>query len=142
MKKGSRAPEKSATVKRVVGGKSKSPPSPSPSSLPSSLAFRREPGGFCAAKKQKRVLTCKSLVAAENFDLVPASVPTFVNIASGPSTLPLRRYCDLSGVECAYTDPVTKLHYANAAMCGVLRALPAEVVNELRSLRGEDLTLR
>ena len=45
----------------------------------------------------------------------------FSSIDAPPSFLPAKKYSDVSGLEAKYTDPQTKLHYANADEFKVIR---------------------
>ena len=54
---------------------------------------------------------------------------------------PPKKYCDLTGQLAKYTDPLTKLHYADAAAFAALRRLPPEAVQARLALRGAAFTL-
>ena len=56
---------------------------------------------------------------------MPQSLPWpslhFASIDAPPSFLPAKKYSDVSGLEAKYTDPQTKLNYANADEFKVIR---------------------
>ncbi|KAH3731867.1 phosphate system cyclin PHO80 [Pelomyxa schiedti] len=59
----------------------------------------------------------------------------FSVIEAGPPAYPPKKYCDLTGLPAAYTDPKTGLHFCNADVFHMLRQLPPDTVGKYKSLR-------
>ncbi|KAK9816764.1 hypothetical protein WJX72_004875 [[Myrmecia] bisecta] len=93
-------------------------------------------------KDQHHWRRLKIIIPQENYQTLPPSEPTYVNIAAPPSTLPSKKYCDLTGQEAQYNEPKTKIHYASADQFAVIRALPEETVRRCLELRNAAPVLR
>jgi len=65
-----------------------------------------------------------------------------VNIEAPPSMYPPKKYCDITGQAAKYTDPLTKLHYADAAAFAAVRRLSPEAVQARLALRRAAFTLK
>jgi len=65
-----------------------------------------------------------------------------VSIEAPPSTYPAKKYCDLTGLPARYTDPKTKLRYADAAAFEALRRLTPEQVQAYLALRRAAVVLK
>eukprot|EP01018_Ginkgo_biloba_P007034 Gb_20482 [translate_table: standard] len=65
-----------------------------------------------------------------------------VNIESPPSMYPAKKYCDISGFEAPYTDPRTKLRFANVEVFKRIRSLPDEYIQGYLSLRNAAVILK
>lgn len=72
----------------------------------------------------------KQVVTAER--LQPGA---YAALEAAPSVRPWRKYSDLSGLEAPYTDPKTKLRYADRHEYARLRLLTADQVNGYLVLR-------
>nr|DAA34777.1 TPA_inf: hypothetical conserved protein 729 [Amblyomma variegatum] len=84
-----------------------------------------------AAKNKPRVWkSLKQVVTAER--LQPGA---YAALEAAPSLRPWRRYSDLSGLVAPYTDPKTKLRFANRHEYARLRLLTADQVNGYLVLR-------
>jgi len=57
------------------------------------------------------------------------------SIEAAPSSLPPKKYCDLTGFEAMYTDPRTGLRYANLTAYKLLKEFPEHSLQQLLSLR-------
>jgi len=84
--------------------------------------------GHCSAQ-------LKAVLIAENFDLLPPTEPTYVNITAPPSTLPNPKYCDVTGLPANYTDPRTKLNYFSSDVFQLCRTMTEVDVNKLLKIR-------
>ena len=62
--------------------------------------------------KKKPWKTLKQILTAEQSLSWPEEAVTYSSLEAPPSFTPAKKYSDLSGLEAAYTDPQTKLHYA------------------------------
>lgn len=94
------------------------------------------------AARSKTWKSSRSLITAEHYELVPASVPTYLNIDAGPSMVPTKKYCDITGLPAKYTDPVTKLRYAGTDAFRFARNLPDYKVEEFLSLRKAEIRIK
>lgn len=114
--------------------------------LPATLPFKRSqaedrfPRG--SAPRPQRWKHLKQILQAEDYHTLPASVPTYVNIEAPPSMYPAKKYCDVTGLEAPYTDPHTKLRYADAQVFRTVRSLPYDVAQGLLSLRNAQTVLK
>ena len=64
------------------------------------------------------------------------------NIEVGPSFTPKKKYSDISGLEAPYTDPKTKLRYANSVEYKQITSMPYELVQATLALRGANVVFR
>ena len=86
----------------------------------------------CATKPIK---TFKQILQAENYESYPASVANYMSIEAAPSTLPSKKYSDISGQVSKYTEPKTNLRYANTFEFQIIRQLTQEHIDTYLSLR-------
>ncbi|CAI5470139.1 unnamed protein product [Closterium sp. Yama58-4] len=61
---------------------------------------------------------------------------SYVTIEAPPSMYPAKKYCDITGLEAPYTDPHSKLRYANPAAFAIARSLPHPHAQAFLALRG------
>ncbi|RRT84698.1 hypothetical protein B296_00013627 [Ensete ventricosum] len=138
--------------------------------LPAALPFKRVqmsdkyPKGQSRGRHWKHL---KQILQAENYASLPAHEPNYLNIESPPSLYPSKKYCDVTGFEfnsshlfclllintakelfwifglqAPYTDPRTKLRYANPDVFKRIRSLPNEYVQRYLALRNAAIILR
>lgn len=113
--------------------------------LPSTLPFKsiqltdRYPKGQTRGRHWKHL---KQILQAENYQTYPADEPTYVNIEAPPSMYPAKKYCDITGFEARYTDPRTKLRYANAEVFKRIRFLPDDYIQGYLALRNAAIVLK
>ncbi|BBN00601.1 hypothetical protein Mp_2g00470 [Marchantia polymorpha subsp. ruderalis] len=113
--------------------------------LPSVLPFKRSqlldryPKGHSRGRHWKHL---KQIIQAENYQLYPADEPTYVSIEAPPSMYPAKKYCDITGFEAPYTDPRTKLRYANADIFKRIRSLPDEFIQGYLALRNAAVIIK
>eukprot|EP00250_Pteridium_aquilinum_P002703 c12927_g1_i1 orf=74-562(+) len=113
--------------------------------LPTTFAFKRVqlseryPKGVARGRHWKHL---KQMLQAENYHLYPANEPNYINIEAPPSMYPAKKYCDISGFEAPYTDPRTKLHFANTEVFKQIRSLPNEYVQQYLALRNAQVVLK
>ena len=69
---------------------------------------------------------------------------TYTNIESAPSLHPAqqKRYCDITGLPAAYTDPKTRLRYHDREVFGVIRTLAQGVPESYLEARGAQVVLK
>ena len=83
----------------------------------------------------KPIKTFKQIIQAENYESYPASVPNFMSIEVAPSTLPNKKYSDISGHVSKYTEPKTNLRYSNTYEYQIIRQLTQEHIDTYLVLR-------
>ena len=71
-----------------------------------------------------------------------ARVAAVVSIQAPPSLYPPKKFCDLTGQVAKYTDPKTRLQYADAADFAALRRLSPDAVNARLALRRAAFVLK
>lgn len=98
------------------------------------------PGG------QNMAQDLSSLVVEKNARAMMGSGPsvTWTNIESAPSLHPAqqKRYCDITGLPAAYTDPKTRLRYHDKEVFGVIRSLAQGVPESYLEARGAHVVLK
>ncbi|KAG9004816.1 chromatin-remodeling complex subunit ies6 [Tulasnella sp. 427] len=60
----------------------------------------------------------------------------YSTIEAPPSLIPATRYCDITGLEAPYTDPLTGLRYHDKDVFAHIRTLKPSAVQSYLSLRG------
>ncbi|GAW01591.1 YL1 nuclear protein C-terminal domain-containing protein [Lentinula edodes] len=63
-------------------------------------------------------------------------IPTYLSIEAPPSVLPHKHYCDITGLEAPYTDPVTGLRYHDKDVYALIKEMSASTAKEYLSARG------
>lgn len=104
--------------------------------LPKRLPFKRKHHFRDCKKYWKRL---KQIVGAQNRK---SEEPTYMSIEAGASTYPAKKYCDITGLEAQYTDPKTKLRYANKELFATVRAMPHDAVQARLCIRHAQVVLR
>jgi len=94
------------------------------------------------AKAGRSWKSLKQIIAAENYGDVPPNIPTYVSIEAGPSVMPLKKYCDITGYEAKYTDPRTKLHYSSSSMYPLIQGMPSDMIHGYLSLRNANVSIK
>ena len=85
--------------------------------------------------KKKPWKTLKQILTAEQSLSWPEEAVTYSSLEAPPSFTPAKKYSDLSGLEAAYTDPQTKLHYACSEEFAEIRRLPSDILEGYLALR-------
>lgn len=67
---------------------------------------------------------------------------TYTNIEAPPSLQVKRKYCDITGLPAAYTDPKTRLRYHNAEIFGNIRTMGQGVTESFLAARGAHTVLK
>lgn len=88
--------------------------------LPTTFPFKQRQA---EARQGRQYKNLRKILQQESYETLPADEPTYINIEAPPSLYPTKKYCDLTGLEAPYTDPKTKLRYANAATFAAERRL-------------------
>ena len=95
----------------------------------------RNPNFSLKKCQTKPIKTFKQIIQAENYESYPASVPNYVSIDAAPSTVPSKKYSDISGHAAKYTEPKTNLRYSNSYEFQIIKQLTQEHVDTYLSLR-------
>merc|ERR1711934_368571 len=96
------------------------------------LPFKR---AGIAKKRQKKTKAddarrkwknAKQLAQADRDELgqLPLNVATYESIAAPPSSLPAKKYCDITGLPAPYRDPRTGLRFYDKEVFQTIRDLP------------------
>ncbi|CAZ86569.1 unnamed protein product [Tuber melanosporum] len=99
-------------------------------------------------KTLKQILSDATRTAATGEGgTTPATGPmqtTYANIESAPSLHPAhsKKWCDITGLPAKYTDPKTKLRYADKEVYTVIRMLPPGSAEKYLELRGANVVLK
>ncbi|XP_078572457.1 INO80 complex subunit C-like [Branchiostoma floridae x Branchiostoma japonicum] len=92
-------------------------------------------GGVSAGKKTKTWKNLKQILAMERALPWKPEDPTYSSLDGPPSFKPAKKYSDLSGLPASYTDPHTKIRYANTDEFSRIRMLPSDIVTGYLALR-------
>ncbi|CAI5494961.1 unnamed protein product [Closterium sp. Naga37s-1] len=109
--------------------------------LPSSLPFKRVqleekyPRGS-QVRGGRHWKHLKQILQPHNLHDLPPDEANYVTIEAPPSMYPAKKYCDITGLEAPYTDPHSKLRYANPAAFAIARSLPHPHAQAFLALRG------
>jgi len=57
------------------------------------------------------------------------------SIEAGPSILPKKKYCDITGFETNYSDPKSGLRYYNSDIFKLIQNFPEPIKNQYLALR-------
>ncbi|KAF8480781.1 hypothetical protein DFH94DRAFT_427931 [Russula ochroleuca] len=63
-------------------------------------------------------------------------MPSYLSIEAPPSVLPQRRYCDITGLEAPYTDPITGLRFHDKSIYELIKSLSASASKDYLAARG------
>ncbi|KAN0138646.1 hypothetical protein V8E53_003634 [Lactarius tabidus] len=63
-------------------------------------------------------------------------IPSYLSIEAPPSVLPQRRYCDITGLEAPYTDPITGLRFHDKSIYELIKGLSASAAKDHLGARG------
>lgn len=82
--------------------------------------------------------------ASKSADATSTLTPTYANIESAPSLHPARggHWCDVTGLPAKYTDPKTKLRYADKEIYQLVRGLGTGGGERYLEVRGANVVLR
>ena len=88
-----------------------------------------------------RLLTI--LLIGLSFNYCNHSRSSFYGSIDAPSSFrPAKKYSDISGLETAYTDPHSKLNFANTAEYKIIKKLPSDLVAGYLTLRRANTQLQ
>ncbi|KAH9812095.1 YL1 nuclear protein C-terminal domain-containing protein [Melampsora americana] len=65
-----------------------------------------------------------------------------MTIEAPPSVIPLKKYCDITGLEAPYVDPKSSLRYHNVEVYELIKSFGPGVDQIYLSLRGAHTTLK
>lgn len=81
--------------------------------------------------------SAKQLVTADSAQCMdmPLTFPTYARIQAEPSIKPVKKYCDITGLEGKYLDPRTRIRYAHSSLYPFLQELPNDMKLKYLELR-------
>ncbi|XP_076061157.1 INO80 complex subunit C isoform X2 [Oratosquilla oratoria] len=85
--------------------------------------------------KKRAWKNLKQIYAMERNGLWPQDAVLYSSIDAPPAFTPGKKYSDISGLPAKYTDPLTKLRYADTTEFHRVRDLPLDIVSGLLELR-------
>ncbi|XP_052245950.1 INO80 complex subunit C-like [Dreissena polymorpha] len=91
--------------------------------------------GTSANKKARAWKNLKQIITAERALPWGPDDTTYGMIDAPPSFKPAVKYSDISGLAAAYTDPQTKLRYANTDEFSRIRMMPGDLITGCLALR-------
>ncbi len=83
----------------------------------------------------------KQMISLEGYQGMPPSVPTYLSIQAGPSVVPPKKYCDLSGFEARYREPTSGLLYTHMSQHSRIKQMPMTLTEKYLKLRGAAVKL-
>ncbi|CAH1974704.1 unnamed protein product [Acanthoscelides obtectus] len=89
-----------------------------------------------AAKKKSVWKGLKQIISSEKSLPWPAEAVLYSSINAPPSFKPPEKFSDLSGLPAPYTDPQTRLRYANKEEYATIIDLPMDITAGYLALRG------
>ncbi|KAH8550320.1 chromatin-remodeling complex subunit ies6 [Umbelopsis sp. PMI_123] len=90
----------------------------------------------------KKARSLKQLLTQEKLSEFDVDLPTYQNIESPPSIRPLKKYCDITGLDAKYTDPKTGLRYHNAEIYQFIKGLGVSSVQAYLGSRNAAVVLK
>ncbi|KDQ55483.1 hypothetical protein JAAARDRAFT_159498 [Jaapia argillacea MUCL 33604] len=69
-------------------------------------------------------------------------MPFYTSIEAPPSVLPPRRYCDITGLEAPYTEPITGLRYHDKSVYELIKSLSSSAAKDYLAARGVNPILK
>lgn len=85
--------------------------------------------------------TLKQIMVTERSFQRKGDEVTYESLDAPPSFKPAKKYSDLSGLPSKYTDPQTKIRYANAEEFSRIKMLPSDIVAGYLALRKANLAV-
>ena len=93
-------------------------------------------------KALKQILAQETSETAVTSSKEESGGPLYGSIDAPPSFRPAKKYSDISGLETHYTDPHTKLNFANTAEYKIIKKLPSDLVAGYLTLRRANTQLQ
>ncbi|XP_050688485.1 INO80 complex subunit C-like [Eriocheir sinensis] len=87
------------------------------------------------SSKKRGWRNLKQIISLERAHTWPHDAVHYSSIDAPPSFTPAKKYSDVSGLPSNYTDPLTKLRFADSSEFYRVRDLPMDIVNGLLELR-------
>lgn len=86
--------------------------------------------------KKRTWKSLKQIIASEKALTWPEGTVHYGSINAPPSFIPAQKFSDLSGLPAPYTDPQTRLRFANKEEYSTLTDLPMDITAGYLALRG------
>ncbi|KAK0473385.1 hypothetical protein IW261DRAFT_691705 [Armillaria novae-zelandiae] len=74
-------------------------------------------------RERERAERERRKLAQPDVPLEPDEMPTYASIEAPPSLLPMKHYCDVTGLEAPYTDPATGLRFHDKSVYQVIKGM-------------------
>ena len=100
------------------------------------------PSSPSKSKKAPAWKNLKQILSAEAGLPWPEGAVHYAAADAHTSFLPAAKYSDVSGLEAKYTDPHSKLRYANAEEYAAVKAMPSDIVAGYLTLRRANTQLQ
>ncbi|KAL3279930.1 hypothetical protein HHI36_017436 [Cryptolaemus montrouzieri] len=103
------------------------------------LAFKTVASYFNSktnGNKKKTWKSLKQIISSEKTLPWPENTILYSSINAPPSFRPPEKFSDLSGLPAPYTDPATRLRYANKEEYSTILGLPMDITAGYLALRG------
>jgi len=84
----------------------------------------------------------KQIITGERYESYPPGVPTYASIEAPPSSMPVTKYCDVTGLPAKYTDPKSKLFFAGAEVHALINSMPSDSQQALLAIRNGNVQLK
>lgn len=89
-----------------------------------------------STNKKRAWKSLKQIISSDRSLPWPEDHVHYSSINAPPSFLPAEKFSDLSGLPAPYTDPQTRLRYANKEEYATLVTLPMDITAGYLALRG------
>lgn len=89
-----------------------------------------------SSNKKRAWKSLKQIISSERSLPWPEDYVHYSNINAPPSFRPAEKFSDLSGLPAPYTDPQTRLRFANKEEYSTLIGLPMDIMAGYLALRG------
>lgn len=89
-----------------------------------------------SANKKRAWKSLKQIISSERSLPWPEDYVHYSSINAPPSFKPAEKFSDLSGLPAPYTDPQTRLRFANKEEYATLQGLPMDITAGYLALRG------
>ncbi|KAL0477132.1 INO80 complex subunit C [Acrasis kona] len=130
------------STKRKAGTKKKLPPKKrantgkvAKNTEPISFSFKNPEYLKKKSKNKKRMhKNLKQIITQENYQDLPPTVPTYINIEAPPSMYPPKKYCDITGLHSKYTAP-NGIRYHSSVVYPIVTSLNEYRVQDYLGLR-------
>lgn len=87
-------------------------------------------------EREKRRAEREEAMEVDGAAVAGEDMPSYLSIEAPPSVLPQRRYCDITGLEAPYTDPITGLRFHDKSIYELIKSLSSSAAKDHLAARG------